>query len=97
MNMSLDEQIREEKRRSAKRGEYYCSATKHTCNEDGKEGYVNVCHYSSMHGYSTLCIPEADSDVFSYYPHDYCGECKGGFETVTDSNETEPATPRTQE
>lgn len=56
-------------------GHYYCSAADFPCGEDGKQ--VNVCHYSSRHGYQTFCVPEADSEVLRFYKNDYCGPCVG--------------------
>ena len=56
---------------------YYCSSMDFPCS--GGTDMVSVCHYSTRKGYETFCIPEADSEILRFYPHDYCGPCVGGF------------------
>jgi hypothetical protein len=58
---------------------HFCAPADYPCGENGD--LVHVCHYSSKDGYQTFCVPEADSDVLSFYPKDYCGRCVGGYTT----------------
>lgn len=55
---------------------HFCASEDFPC---GDEGYVHICHYSVKDGYQTYCVPEADSDVATYFPKDYCGPCVGGY------------------
>jgi len=55
----------------------YCSSSDFPCGDD--DDTVYVCHYSSLKGYQTFCIPEVDSDVVQFYQTDYCGPCVGGY------------------
>jgi hypothetical protein len=55
----------------------YCLSADYPC-EGEEENMVHVCHYSARQGYQTFCVPEADSDILRFYPHDYCGTCKYG-------------------
>lgn len=57
-------------------GSPYCSSLDFPC---GDGDMVYVCHYSSLKGYQTFCIPENDSDVVQFYHTDYCGPCVGGY------------------
>jgi hypothetical protein len=58
-------------------GAYYCLASDFACGD--APHMVHVCHYSTLLGYQTFCIPEADSEVLRFYGGDYCGPCVGGF------------------
>lgn len=59
----------------------YCLAEDFPC--DGQEDrMVYVCHYIPRQGYQTFCVPEADTAILGFYPHDYCGPCEGGYRTV---------------
>ena len=51
--------------------QFHCSRTDYPCPNEG----VYVCHYSTRDGYQTFCVPELDSEVVQFYPHDYCGPC----------------------
>jgi hypothetical protein len=64
---------------AAKGDGHFCASGDYPCGESGD--LVHVCHYSSKDGYQTFCVPEADSDVLSFYPKDYCGRCVGGYTT----------------
>jgi len=55
----------------------YCLSKDYPC-EGEEDNMVYVCHYSARQGYQTFCVPEADSDILRFYPHDYCGTCKYG-------------------
>jgi hypothetical protein len=55
----------------------YCKAEDFPC--PGGYDMVHICHYTQLHGYKTICIPEGDSDILRFYPQDYCGPCVGGF------------------
>jgi len=55
----------------------YCLSDDYPC-EGEEDNMVFVCHYSARQGYQTFCVPEADSDILRFYPHDYCGNCKYG-------------------
>lgn len=56
----------------------YCASVDYPCEGDEPD-MVYICHYSPRSGYQSFCVPEADSDLLSFYPHDYCGPCEGGF------------------
>jgi hypothetical protein len=56
---------------------HFCMSDDYPCGENSS--LVYVCHYSAREGYQTFCVPEADSDVMSFYPKDYCGPCVGGY------------------
>jgi len=56
----------------------YCTSDDFPCSKIQYEKDVYVCHYSRSRGYQTLCIPESESNILSYYPRDYCGPCVGG-------------------
>jgi hypothetical protein len=56
----------------------YCVTEDYPCEGEGSD-MVHVCHYSARKGYQTFCIPESDSDILRFYPHDYCGPCEGGY------------------
>eukprot|EP00980_Cylindrotheca_fusiformis_P003636 scaffold818_cov136-Cylindrotheca_fusiformis.AAC.2 len=58
----------------------YCESQDFPCEGEGDE-MVHVCHYSTLHGYKTYCIPEADSELLRFYENDYCGPCVDGFGT----------------
>ena len=60
----------------------YCISVDYPC-EGEEEDMVYVCHYSTRKGYQTFCIPEEDSDIVRFYPHDYCGPCEGGYGGAT--------------
>jgi hypothetical protein len=59
----------------------YCVSEDFPCDGE-EENMVYVCHYSTRQGYQTFCVPEADSDILRFYPHDYCGPCEGGYGNV---------------
>jgi len=67
-----------EKREEPKEGEFYCSIKDFPC-DGGKS--VNICHFSNKDGFTTFCIPEADSEILRFYSQDYCGPCVGGLGT----------------
>lgn len=59
----------------------YCLSEAFPC--EGEEGnMVHVCHYIPRQGYQTFCVPEADTVILGFYPHDYCGPCEGGYGSV---------------
>ena len=62
---------------NASNGEHFCSSSDYPCGDDGSN--VHVCHYSAHNGFETFCVSEADSDVMSFYPRDYCGPCVAGY------------------
>lgn len=64
---------------------FYCESQDYPC-EGEEPNMVYVCHYSPRTGYQTFCVPEADSDILRFYPHDYCGKCEGGFGNDQDEN-----------
>jgi hypothetical protein len=59
----------------------YCVSEDFPCDGE-EENMVYVCHYSTRQGYQTFCVPETDSDILRFYPHDYCGPCEGGYGNV---------------
>ena len=59
----------------------YCLAEDFPC-EGQEDKMVYVCHYIPRQGYQTFCVPEADTAILGFYPHDYCGPCEGGYRTV---------------
>jgi len=59
----------------------YCLAEDFPC-EGEEENMVYVCHYIPRQGYQTFCVPEADTVILGFYPHDYCGPCEGGYGSV---------------
>jgi hypothetical protein len=56
----------------------YCVSEDYPCEDEDSEDndMVHVCHYSAKKGYQTFCVPEPDSDILRFYPHDYCGPCE---------------------
>lgn len=64
-----------EEREQPKEDSRYCTANDFPCGQN--EDDVYVCHYSRSRGFQTLCIPETESHVLSFYPQDYCGPCVG--------------------
>jgi len=61
--------------------EPYCLAEDFPC-EGEEENMVHICHYIPRKGYQTFCVPEADTAILGFYPHDYCGPCEGGYRSV---------------
>lgn len=59
----------------------YCLAEDFPC-EGEEDNMVYVCHYIPRQGYQTFCVPEADTVILGFYPHDYCGPCEGGYRSV---------------
>jgi len=59
----------------------YCLAEDFPC-EGEEDNMVYVCHYIPRQGYQTFCVPEADTVILGFYPHDYCGPCEGGYGSV---------------
>jgi hypothetical protein len=51
----------------------YCNAEDFPC--EGGHDMVYICHYSTLRGHKTLCIPERDSEILRHDSHDYCGPC----------------------
>jgi len=59
----------------------YCLAEDFPC-EGEEEKMVHFCHYIPRQGYQTFCVPEADTVILEFYPHDYCGPCEGGYGSI---------------
>jgi len=59
----------------------YCLAEEFPC-EGEEEKMVHICHYIPRQGYQTFCVPEVDTVILEFYPHDYCGPCEGGYRSV---------------
>jgi len=59
----------------------YCLAEEFPC-EGEEEKMVHICHYIPRQGYQTFCVPEVDTVILEFYPHDYCGPCEGGYGSV---------------
>lgn len=59
----------------------YCLAEDFPC-EGEEDSMVYVCHYIPRQGYQTFCVPEVDTVILGFYPHDYCGPCEGGYGSV---------------
>ncbi|VEU42898.1 unnamed protein product, partial [Pseudo-nitzschia multistriata] len=54
----------------------YCLHDDYPCQGD-EERMVYVCHYSSISGYQTFCVPEVDSDILRFNSNHHCGPCDG--------------------
>jgi len=63
----------------------FCINKDYPCKGE-EEKMVYVCHYSSIAGYQTFCIPEMDSDILRFNKNHHCGPCDGwnGQTEVTD-------------
>jgi len=59
----------------------YCLAEEFPC-EGEEEKMVHICHYIPRQGYQTFCVPEVDTVILEFYPHDYCGPCEGGYRST---------------
>jgi len=59
----------------------YCLAADFPC-EGEEENMAYICHYIPRQGYQTFCVPEGDTVILGFYPHDYCGPCEGGYRSV---------------